>query len=305
MRFESKPERDGDQWERKVKFWLILRYPAGGFVEVPAEHGGDFGIEGFSRDGIAYQCYAPKSALKVKELYELQRIKINTDIGKFVKRAIDLEKLFGTLKIKAWWLVVPEHRSAKLIQYANGKAAEVRAAKLSYVGPEFCIHIADPTEFASEEKAALRAGIEELRLEEPQIAAAEVQEWADKNDDLVKQLDRKIQNYSGETHAEKIRYLRKQWIERFIAAENILQKLQQKSPSSWEEVDALKKHREKLLFIDYGNHLGGSEVLHTVIDQLKSSIADTVPNLARAHSEEIALGAVSEWLHRCPLDFPE
>src|SRR5690349_8707017 len=105
---------DGATWERRVKGWLRLRYP-GEFEELPADHGGDFGIEGFSRDGIAYQCYAPKSRLKAKDLYENQRTKITEDINKFIKNSNNLSKVFKGLKIHSWWLVVPEHKSAKLV----------------------------------------------------------------------------------------------------------------------------------------------------------------------------------------------
>ena len=63
---------DGTTWERRVKTWLRLRYPGGDFEEVPADHGGDWGIEGFSRDGIAYQCYAPglkrETYMRIKEI---------------------------------------------------------------------------------------------------------------------------------------------------------------------------------------------------------------------------------------------
>src|SRR5262245_44850065 len=133
---------DGNQWERRVNGWLHLRYPGGRYEEVPAEHKGDYGIEGFSRDGIAYQCYAPRGPLKVKELYENQRRKLTEDINKFINRKADLGKLFGDLKIKSWCLVVPDHRSAKLVQHATEKAQLVQSKSLPYVAPGFFIHIA-------------------------------------------------------------------------------------------------------------------------------------------------------------------
>ena len=117
---------DGNNWERRVKAWLRLRHP-GTFEEVPSDHHGDFGIEGFSRDGIAYQCYAQKSVLKTKDLYENQRNKITEDINKFINNSDELTKLFKDLKIHSWWLVVPEHKSGKLVQHASEKAALVRS----------------------------------------------------------------------------------------------------------------------------------------------------------------------------------
>jgi len=296
---------DGNQWERRVNSWLHLRYRGGQYEEVPAEHKGDFGIEGFSRDGIAYQCYAPRGPLKVKELYENQRKKITDDISKFVTRKVDLAKLFGKLKIGSWWLVVPEHRSAKLVQHATEKAELVRSKALSYVKVGFFIHIATPEDFATERQAAIVKGLEALQLEESEVALAEVKDWADKNDQFVQILDRKIQAYSGETRKTKISDLRDQWIERFIASENTLNKMQIASPDIWEEFRALKNRKEKALFTKYSINAAASDVLLGTLDQLRQDILARLPNLDPARAEELSMGTVAEWLHQCPLDFPD
>lgn len=299
------PEYDGNEWERRVKNWLRLRYPGGQFEEVPAEYLGDFGIEGFSRDGIAYQCYAPRGALKVKELYENQRIKITTDIGKFIERKAELTKLFGPLKIKSWWLVVPEHRSSKLVQHATSKAQEVTDANLPYVAPDFSIHIAVPADFAAEREAAIHKGIEALKLEEIEVTSLKIQEWADSNDEFVNKLDRKIKAYSRESRPERIRDIREKWIACFILAENMLKKLQLTYPGPWEELCAVKRRKENRLFLKYSGTRAGNDVLGEIIKELCSDILQRVPNLDPKHADDIAVGTVSEWLHRCPLNFPD
>jgi hypothetical protein len=297
-------EYDGNEWERKVKHWLRLRYPDGSFEEVPAAHHGDFGIEGFSRNGIAYQCYAPQSSLKVADLYENQRTKITDDIKKFIERKTELSRLFGNVVIKSWWLIVPQHRSGKLVQHATKKAKEVLQASLPYVSPDFYIHIATADDFAVEREAAIRKGVEALRLNCDDVHQAHIQEWAGNNDAFTNILDRKIKAYSGELLDEKVRELREQWIGSFIKAENLLKKLQATAPDIWEEFRGIKQRREGKLFLKYNKNSAPSQVLDQTIAELKSELVDKVPNLGSDQADDIAVGTVSEWLHRCPLNFP-
>jgi hypothetical protein len=299
------PERDGNEWERRVKAWLRLRYPGGQFEEVPPEHLGDFGIEGFSRDGIAYQCYAPKSALKTKELYEAQRIKVTNDIRKFIDNKNELSRLFGSVKIKSWWLIIPEHRSAKLVQHATMKAAEVRKANLPYVTADFTIHIATAEDFAVERAAAVRQGIEALQLEQPVVTTDDVRDWADNNDKLVSTLDRKITAYSGERKPEKVRDIREGWITSFIIAENMLKNLEQKYPRLWIAFAELKRRKETHLFVNYSHDRAGADVLKETIGELGAAMLREIPNLDERNAEDVAVGTVADWLQRCPLDFPD
>lgn len=305
MTNESYLTDDGNAWERRVKTWLRLRYPGGLFEEVPAEHHGDFGIEGFSRDGIAYQCYAPRAPLRPKELYENQRKKINDDIGKFIKNKDELLKLFGSLLIGSWWLVVPEHRSSKLVQHASEKALLVRGECLPYVKDDFHIHIATGEDFAVEREAAVRKGVEALQLEEIEVDVTEIQDWADRNDEFVKTLDRKIRVYSGENRASKVQDLRDKWIESFITAENTLNKMRTKYPDIWEEFRGLRKRKEKGLFTKYSVNAAAYEVLTQTMVDLRVEIEKQLPNIPSEKAEGLSMGTVAEWLYRCPLDFPD
>src|SRR5678815_4735884 len=95
----------GDEWQERVCLWLSIRHRED-WVSVPDSHGGDFGIEGFTRSGLAYQCYAAHGLPNVADLYEKQRRKMTADIKKFCENCDELKKIFGTTKIKRWILVV-------------------------------------------------------------------------------------------------------------------------------------------------------------------------------------------------------
>jgi hypothetical protein len=298
-------ERDGKEWERSVKLWLHLRYPAGQFEEVPSEHHGDFGLEGFSRDGIAYQCYAVREELKVAQLYENQRKKITEDIHKFVARQLELKKLFGQLKIKSWWLVVPEHKSAKLVQHAEQKAQEVRQANLSYVGDAFIIHVANGyLEFELERAAARRAGIEQLRLDAAEIDSQEISDWADGNDAAVATLDGKVKRVVVTDDANQVHQYRNETIKLYRGGANMLERLRSRAPEIWESIDLVRKQRERAVqWRCRSQTVTAGDLITAELTELSTKIARRVPNLHEDNIDEIATGIVCDWMIRCPMDF--
>jgi len=58
---------DGDEWQEFIVQLLYLRYGTD-LVEVPDKHKGDRGIEAFTNDGCAFQCYSPESPSIVSEV---------------------------------------------------------------------------------------------------------------------------------------------------------------------------------------------------------------------------------------------
>ena len=103
---------------------------------------------------------------------------------------------------------------------------------------------------------------------------------------------------------EDVRRLRENWISSFIKAENLLEKLNATAPSVWEDFRGIKQHQAGKLFLKYDKHSAPSDVLRQTIDELQRELVEKVPNLDSAQAQDIAIGTVSEWLHRCPLNFP-
>lgn len=298
-------DRDGNDWEKRVKVWLRIRYPNGEFEEVPAGHAGDYGVEGFSRDGRAYQCYAAREALKAAALYENQRIKIHDDIEKFIRNGAELQKLFGPLKIESWWFVTPEHKSAKLVQYAQKKAEEVKEAHLPYTTRKFFIHIATPEDFETEKQIAVRRGLDMLRIDGLLVDESELAEWADGNDQLIQKLDAKIRRYVGVCELEKLRELREEWLRLHINGKNVLSALRKSHPQLWEEVDRCKSQRRRYLFLNFSTSKAPPEVLREAVEKLRTSIAAKIPQIEELTLEALVYEAVADWIIECPLDFPE
>jgi hypothetical protein len=298
-------EYDGNNWEHMVKTWLRIRH-GGSFEELPADHGGDFGLEGFSRDGIAYQCYAVREPLKAGELYENQRSKITADIAKFIRNRRALSNIFGDITIQSWWLIVPEHKSAKLTQHAQKKQQEVRDASLPYVAPEFFIHIATPEDFAVEHREALAKNLYRIQLIVPEVTPQQVADWADPHDATIQRLDAKIGRLLRTTDAGRIRHYRAMTIGRYLAGENSLEALRSQSADLWERIEHCRRHREKFVALECAAPMDIPPVtLASQQAKLHDDISGTVPGLHPRAVDEIVYGIQSAWMIECNLDFPD
>ena len=66
---------NGDSWEKICQMSFKLKYESEVYFEVLASPG-DYGIEGFTRSGKAFQCYCPDENYSSEILYNKQRDKI-------------------------------------------------------------------------------------------------------------------------------------------------------------------------------------------------------------------------------------
>lgn len=73
---------NGNAWEKLCDSCYRSRYQENGYQELPAAVGGDGGIEGYTMNGIVYQCYCPEREYSDDELYNHMRDKMTRDIKK-------------------------------------------------------------------------------------------------------------------------------------------------------------------------------------------------------------------------------
>jgi hypothetical protein len=296
---------DGKAWEEKVKTWLRIRYPRGEFVEVPDQHGGDFGIEGYSRDGIVYQCYAPRESLKAADLYENQKIKITKDIHKFISNKDDLSKLFGNIVIEKYWLVTPEHKSARLVQLATEKASEVIAANLPYVASNFHIDIVTHAQFKIEREQALRRGLEKISIEYDEPDSAIIQQYQLDNEVVVQRLDGKVGRLvASKTDQGNISLYRDEFLKWYLRGNNQKERLRHASPALYEDVDQCRKRKEKrLCMLNIESPAPPRQHLREQREQLTRELQEAVPGLHPETIQDLAFGIASGWMVQCNLDF--
>ena len=153
--FEGK--LDGDSWESICQSCYRMRYRDKHYTEIPAVHGGDAGIEGFTRTGIVNQCYCAEREYSDDELYDHQRDKMTDDINKLIspeykKRLLEL----GVPQIKEWHFVVPFYKDSRIIKHAETKRKEVLQKKAEnpkqydYISQDFIIVLKQAEDFKVE-----------------------------------------------------------------------------------------------------------------------------------------------------------
>jgi hypothetical protein len=114
---------NGNRWDELCKKCYSLKYGSN-YISVPAQSGGDAGIEGFTNTGIVHQCYCPEKLYTDKELNSHYVDKITTDIGKFLKNNKRLDE-FGVKNISEWHFNIPDYYDNRLVSHIKVKSEEV------------------------------------------------------------------------------------------------------------------------------------------------------------------------------------
>src|SRR5450759_1506039 len=132
------------------KCWNLLRrrYPPQDLVYLPSTMGGDYGIEGYSTDGIAYQCYADRDSLNLRERTDKQKQKLLRDTNKLLANAPKFENLLRGSAFQYYFLLVPQFHAADLVVYAAKRSETVRGWGLTFIASDFSIRIKTPDDLS-------------------------------------------------------------------------------------------------------------------------------------------------------------
>ena len=296
----------GEEWQRWANQLLTRHYGPTDYQKVPDVDRGDAGIEGFTLSkGHAYQAYGCEEPISVKTRYEKQRDKITFDINKFITNNVKLKRLFGTVPITRWVLLVPQFDSKELVEHATKKTAEVLEAKLTYTCATFQVMIADEEQFATERDLLLSAGSKLLECDPADQAQETVNNWMTENDELVATLDRKVRLLPTiRTEVARVRY-RDKLLKHYLEGQEIWESLR-KYPTVHEKIFQAKRRREKFLESSWMIHSGpNNELLEKALSQFVDSVQSATQVLGGFTVEALAWEAVADWMLRCPLDFPE
>jgi len=294
---------DGNEWQDHIIRLLKMRYAVGEFQEVPDRHRGDFGIEGFSRDGRAYQCYSPMEPLATAARYESHRDKISVDIKKFEDNKDELSALFGPTRITRWVLIVPTFDSGPLIQHAEKKAAHVRALGLPYVAQDFCIGIVTDDDFEVERAQLLKLGLEQLHIVPRPLSASEAADWASQNSSLLGTLENKLSRVPT-MHATQRVALRESLLGHYLQGQDVLDTLKVAHEDVFAAAMRTKGAREAFL----ETHCLITEdtpqrLLKNTMESFKRELMK-FEVMTEQMAEALAYEALADWLMRCPLNFP-
>jgi hypothetical protein len=296
-------EWSGDEWQEYIVRLLRARYlEPGAFQEIPSRDKGDLGLEGFSRDGICYQCYAAELPYDVRGLYDKQRGKITADIGKFIKNQRSLAKVFGELKIKRWLLVVPRFLSRELLEHCTKKSAEVLKANLPYVDGLFEIGVISDSEFEGErcKLASTRAYLHDVSAPAPNTE--EVQGFSAVNVSLIENIERKAAKLPKLDTPDKIADFTSRMVKNYLRGESATSALRERDPEQFESLLRCKQSKENSLEIQSMVQTGDASTLTQTFEEFKLDIQKNV-SISPHSADLVAWSAVADWLLRCPLDF--
>jgi hypothetical protein len=294
----------GDDWEENCLNLLRMRYrQPGQFERVPSGHGGDLGIEGFSHDGCAYQCYAPQGPLPTAARYERQRDKLTEDVGKLVTNQAELVALLGSVVIRIWAFMTPIHDSRQLNRHAKTKAAEIRKKCLPHCAADFDIVIQTEADYAVERRELLEMGLHKLRLTPVALPDGAVQTYVTSNPELIATIDDKLSRLPALGADERMK-LRMRMLRQKLTADNKLVEIRGHNAVAWERIQELRAEREGVLEIEC---MLSTADPRTLLRQTANGYRDTLKEnlkfLSETDASDLAWGTTTDWLAECPLDF--
>jgi hypothetical protein len=239
----------GDAFEEI--FWSLLRrrYRPEDLVYIPATMGGDHGIEGFSTDGIAYQCYADRDSLTLRNRTDKQKKKLYEDTVKLREHKVKLAQVLGDVVLGHYFLCVPEYHAAELVAYAATRAEAVRGYGLDFIGDDFEIRIKVPADYPAELAAAMRDGAAQALVPEPVVEDEHVELFSEDKPELVRVMDEKLAVLAEVSPGPDVVVLRDGLIRAFLAKEQVMDALRE-YPETWEGVERRRALRQEELELE-------------------------------------------------------
>lgn len=293
-------QMNGDDWEDYCQKLLRLRYPD--YQEVPAQFGGDYGIEGFTRSGLVFQCYCPDEDLSGKDLYDHQRKKITGDIGKLLRNASKISAL-GAGIIREWHFLTPDYNNHALLSHCRSKEGEVRSRGLPNIDREFIIFVRIEDDYIPERQIYLGTGTHRVQpsIEEPQADILEALLTSD--NEIVQNIKTKLERIEIEQSYRA--NLTRELVSGYVVGQSELETLNEKFPSTYKSILQLKSALGSQLAIRTlelsGNY--GAMLSQTLKEYEGKLSKDFSGSLSGALISRLSLGAISEWLGICPLNF--
>jgi hypothetical protein len=293
---------DGNAWEALVHELMMIRFTPSEYVPVPAKHTGDFGLDGYSYSGQAFQCYRCEEPLEPQERYEKHRDKITADIAKFIRNQSDIEALLGSTTISRWNFVVPLADSALLLRHANKKSGEVLAARLPYVNADFKVHVETALHLRAE-LLAYSIGRKQLELTISEPTTKAIRSFVTTNNALVSNLRRKLAMLK-QGDANSVDTQAAAMVRSYLRGSNLLDQIRRATPNLWNQFVSLQKSIEdELEFL--GAQPGDASVLQESLADYRQRLSNVSQALSDENVGRIAQHTVAGVLMRCALDFIE
>lgn len=305
---------DGKAWEKLCNSCYRMRYQDQHFIEIPAIHGGDGGIEGYTQSGVVYQCYCPEREYSDTELYNHLREKMTKDINKLInlkyaKRLAD----FGVPQIKEWHFVIPEYKDHRILKHAEGKKQDVLLkrqediSKYDYIHADFIIVIKTASDFKVEISKLIRTSLTDVKLNFA-IQHTSVPDWSKCPSDKVNNIKRKVRVVMGNVDESDEDYISvvNTYIQSYIKGLEILNKLRVDYSEIYEDIHQLVQsyRREVSLRTKMNTDSSiNSKLFNEILNEFQTKLENEFKYLNLASISELKIDIVSGWLADCSMQF--
>lgn len=305
---------DGDSWEQLITSCYRIKFQDEHFTSIPAVHGGDGGIEGFTRKGRVYQCYCPERDYNDDDLYDHLRNKMTTDIKKLVSlpNAARLKKL-GVPTIKEWHFVIPEYKDSRILSHAETKRQEVLSIKQSdtsnydYIDKEFIIVIKQAEDFKIEISRIIRTSLHDMKLN-LDIHNTNDLDWTHCNSEKTNNIKRKIKAVMGniDDADEDYNDIVNTHIESYIKGIEILRVLRSSYSEVYEDIYMLEQSYKKQVSLKTKMNTNSSinlMLFNEILDDFQQKLEQQFKYLTFASVMELTTSLISSWLADCSMQF--
>lgn len=302
---------DGNSWERLCQKCYKLKYSDANYREIPANPGGDAGIEGFTSNGIVNQCYYPEGDYNDEKYYELIRDKMTTDINKLLdikykKRLIT----FGVPIIKQWHFLIPEYRDNRILVHAKNKADEVKRKIMS--APEQYDYISNQFEIVVQEAENLQAEIYKVSVADAWKNKLDITNivndtnWKNCPSEKLENIKRKIHAISQIKDDVEIDALIQSYAEAYIRGIDLMTKLNESYKDMFYELQLMtnryKKKTAKQTVLN-PNTNENYKLFMSILKDFETELEQRFPSLNDSSITELVDDLIGTWLADCSLQF--
>ena len=302
----------GNAWEELCVQCYRIRYQEDNYTVVPATHGGDAGIEGFTNKGIVHQCYCPERIYTDNELYEHLRDKLTTDIDKLKNNAKRLIEL-GVPAITEWHFNIPEYKDSRILSHAENKCKEVLEAKQNH--PDDFIHIAEnfkivikiTDDFTTEISRIIRTTLTDKKLNLAIKHSCEP-DWSKCTSEKVSNIRRKIKAVMlTDDDSDAVNRVVGMYVDCYISGMEIMNTLRVKFPEIYEDIFRLEQSYKREVTIKTLMNTDkkmNSKLFDEILDDFHLKLKQDFSNIFdEASIGELKQDMVASWLADCSMEF--
>lgn len=303
----------GEEWEKLCNSCYRMRYQEFGYQEIPAVYRGDGGIEGFTKNGIVYQCYCPEKDYTDDELYEHMRNKMTKDVSKFISKEYEaVLKGLGIHDVREWHFVVPQYKDRRILEHAEKKRKEVleykknNSKQCDYISDDFTITVKVIDDFKPELFRIIRNDYEpKIDLT---ILRKKTVDWANCDNVKVNNVKRKIKAVMNDIDDNDEDYIDivNSYMESYVVGIELMEKLRAEQIDIYEQIVGLETTYKRQVEIKTKTNTDSSinqKLFTEIIDDFQRILEKEFPYLPSSSIGELKDDMISSWLADCSMQF--